>query len=122
MKKIILSLIALIAFSCSENETTYSVDSDLEIYVNTFIDEANERGVTITKNNLIVKFGETQSVTNLSIKDGQNYLYVSSNIGHGSVLEYNIFNSLGELYVKNKVVISDPSQYSRESYFNELFM
>jgi hypothetical protein len=117
MKKYIL-ILSIFAFACSEEETTYSVDPALQTYIDTFVAESAERGVTIPKENLIVQFGPSQSVASVAFRGEQRYLYVSQAITDPA-REYSIFNALGEIYVQNKVVVN-AATYNRESFFDEL--
>lgn len=112
--------------SCSEDDVRYSVSPELETYVNTFIAEAQERGVTIPKNNLIAELTDfkAQSVANATTDGDQRYLYVHKGLfdygtatGNTTLVEYSIFNELGGIFVKNKVVMP---QYEREEFFNQL--
>jgi len=122
MKKYIFAALLLVAFACEENETSYSVAPELENYVTTFIAEAAERGVTIPTNNLIAETTtKAQAVANAHVIHGQNYIYASPAILNPSrAMEVRIFNELGSLFVKNKVVIIDLNTYEREAFFDEL--
>lgn len=128
MKNKSLLFLALIAVltSCHDDDTQYAVAPELETYVNTFISEAQERGVTIPKNNLIAELTDfkAQAVANTATDGDQKYLYVHKGLfdysvssGQTSLIEYNIFNALGEIFVSNKVTVA---QYEREAFFNEL--
>lgn len=115
-----------ITSSCSDDDVRYSVAPELETYVNTFISEAQERGVTIPKNNLIAELTDfkAQSVANTTTDGDQRYLYVHKGLfdygtssGNTALIEYSIFNELGGIFIKNKVIMS---QYDREAFFNQL--
>lgn len=120
------SMIVMAFASCSDDETQYSIAPELEVYVSTFIAEAQERGVTITQNNLIAEITsyKAQSIANGALDGDQKYLYVNEGIfkfstttGNTNLLEYSIFNELGGLFIHNRVNVD---QYERESFFNEL--
>jgi hypothetical protein len=126
-KSLLIAALLLACFACSEDDDTqYVVAPELETYVNTFISEAQERGVTIPKNNLIAELTDfkAQSVANASTDGDQRYLYVHKGLfdygtasGNTTLVEYSMFNALGEIFVHNKVVMS---QYEREEFFNQL--
>lgn len=124
MKKYIAILLTLITISCHDNDVKYSVDPQLEPYVDIFIAEAQERGVTIPKNNLIAELTDykAQAIVNATRDMDQKILYVHKGIfdyatSTGRTIEYDIFNGLGELFIPNKVVMT---QYEREAFFNDL--
>ncbi len=62
MKKILYFFIALLfCVACKENEdivTVYEIDPSFELQVNRFYDEAAARGIILSKDNLIVRFGD----------------------------------------------------------------
>jgi hypothetical protein len=126
-KSLLIAALLLACFACSEDDDTqYVVAPELETYVNTFISEAQERGVTIPKNNLIAELTDfkAQSVANASTDGDQRYLYVHKGLfdygtasGNTTLVEYSMFNALGEIFVHNKVVMA---QYEREEFFNQL--
>lgn len=133
MKKYLLVFNLFLILSCSEDDVRYSVDPALDAYVNTFISEAQERGVTIPKNNLIAELTDfkAQSIANGSIDGDQKFLYVHKGLfeygtssGKTALIEYSIFDALGGLFVSNSVNLGDltkiESTYSREAYFDEL--
>lgn len=126
MKKYLLVFNLFLILSCSEDDVRYSVDPALETYVNTFISEAQERGVTIPKDNLIAELTDfkSQAVANATTDGDQKYLYVHKGLfdhgtatGYTALVEYNIFNALGEIFVNKKAVVI---QYEREAFFDQL--
>lgn len=120
MKKLTIAIVLLMAFACTdENEIVYSVDPALESYVDTFYQEASERGLTLPKNLIAEVSFKAQAIANGSIDRGQKYVYVSESIPMNSGMERYIFNALGEVFVHNKVTVS--GVYDREAFFNELF-
>jgi hypothetical protein len=125
-KSLLFATLVVVLVSCHDDDTQYVVDTQLETYVNTFISEAQERGVVIHKNNLIAELTDhkAQSVANATTDGDQKYLYVHKGLydysvssGYTALVEYNIFNALGEIFVHNKVVMA---QYEREEFFNQL--
>lgn len=131
-KFLLFAATMLACFACSDDDATqYVVAPELEAYVNTFISEAQERGVTIPQNNLIARLTtfEAQSLVNTTKKGDQNYLFVSEatfyNSAHPSkFMEYLIFTELGGLFLhksgKAMDLLTVESTYNREAYFNEL--
>src|ERR1043165_7575563 len=82
-KSLLIAAMMLACFACSEDDDTqYAVSPELETYVNTFISEAQERGVTIPQNNLIARLTtfEAQSIANASKDGDQNYVFVHEGI------------------------------------------
>jgi hypothetical protein len=79
--KTLRNILLLLAFvsvftACSEDVTTYQVDAELQSYVDSFYTEASSRGVTLPKNNLIVKLSPTvQAYTKVDAGDGQRAVY-----------------------------------------------
>lgn len=62
MKKAFTFLFILLILACQKQSiepTVYSIDKDLEVYIKSFINEANKRGIEIKAENLILKFGST---------------------------------------------------------------
>lgn len=132
-KSLLFAAVLLAFVSCSEDDDTqYVVSPELETYVNTFISEAQERGVTIPQNNLIARLTtfEAQAVANGTWKGDQKYLFVhegifkySTETGKTKMVEVCIFNALGELFVKNNVptdLMTVETNYDREVFFNQL--
>jgi hypothetical protein len=121
MKKIIYTLLLAVSFfACSDDDTSYSIAPELEAYVNTFIAEAGERGVTVPQNLIAEVSHKAQSIANASIEGNQNYLYVTNTIPTTAIsVELNVYNALGELFVKNRVVI-DYATYEKEAFFDDL--
>lgn len=125
-KSLLFVALAVVLASCHDDDTQYSVAPELDTYVNTFISEAQERGVTIPKNNLIAELTDfkAQSVANTATDGNQRYLYVHKGLfdygaasGKTALIEYSIFNALGGLIIKNSV---NMVQYEREAFFNQL--
>lgn len=121
MKNLISILVLSALFlSCSDDDTSYSVAPELEGYVNTFIAEASERGVTVPQNLIAEISHKAQAIANASIDKNQNYLYVTPALPVNSIsVELNVYNALGELFVKNRVVI-DYATYEQEAFFDDL--
>jgi hypothetical protein len=116
------AILALSLLACNETEDlSYRIDPALESYVNTFISEASERGLTVPTNNLIVEISPNSQTIARAIKiDGQNYVYVSPSIMNPSMsMEYSVFNALGSIFAKNQVIVN-PSTYDREAFFDDL--
>lgn len=61
MKKYIPLFFIIISFSCKESvePTVYQVDKGLQVYLDKFMEEAKKRGINVTSENLILKFGST---------------------------------------------------------------
>lgn len=60
MRRLFLFILLIFAFSCEESEpkpTIYSIDDELLPYLETFLAEANSRGVQFEAENLIMEFG-----------------------------------------------------------------
>jgi hypothetical protein len=53
-----LIIITLLLIACSEDPTVYYIEPDLLEYVNTFYSEANKRGITLPKDNLILEWAD----------------------------------------------------------------
>lgn len=139
MKNYLFCLLVLVATACNEdNEIVYSVDPELQPYVNTFYTEAAERNVVIPKN-LIAEIKAVQSAAQVDTQYGQNYLYFDpinldyyvQNAGE-RFIEAHIYNRLGGLFLKR----SPSTEYSfmnpevryggynpddKEALFDELF-
>lgn len=132
-KSLLIAAMMLTCFACHDDDTQYTVSPELETYVNTFISEAQERGVTIPQNNLIARLTtfEAQSIANSTIKGDQKYLFVheglfkySHEVGKTKGMEYCIFMELSALFVHRNNIAMDlmtiESTYEREAFFNEL--
>lgn len=62
MKKNLAFVCMILFFTCQKPDiepTIYSIDKDLEVYMSSFINEAQKRGIDIKAENLILKFGST---------------------------------------------------------------
>lgn len=121
MKKYLLVIVALVAFSCGEEfETTYSVAPELAPYVDTFFNEAAAHGVTLPQNLVAERSTSAQSVADCHTWKDQNYLFVSQSI-NGLVLEAEIYEELTALFMKRSVNFSDATAANRAAEFNQAF-
>ena len=86
MKKYLPFLFIIISFSCKQSvePTVYQVDKGLEVYLSKFTEEANQRGINITTENLILKFGTTtEQICGRCVKaknDGQRTVTIIDNL------------------------------------------
>lgn len=122
MKKYLLIIVlAFVACSCSEHETTFSVQSELDSYVTRFYEEAAERGITLPQN-LVAKIShKAQSVANCTTLESQNYLYVNPSINDGILREASIYKELTSLFMHRTVDFSSVTTANREIEFNAAF-
>jgi hypothetical protein len=116
MKKYLLVIVALVAFSCSEDkETVYRVDESLSPYVDAFISAAADRGVSVERTNLIaeVKPGN-QSMISIQMDGDQRILYFDSEImantgGYNAYTERAIFHDLARLLLNLELEKDNPT-------------
>ena len=86
MKKYLPIFFIIIFFACKQpaEPTVYQVDKNLEIYLDKFLEEAKIRGVNITTENLILKFGTTtEQICGRCVKaknDGQRTVTIIDNL------------------------------------------
>ena len=137
-------IIILLLTSCNlgMDDYTYSVQPELLPYVETFYKEAEQRGVTILKENLTVVIRPVSS-SGLAVHDanGNRIVYINpdSFYANSDILEnqreYLIFHELAHAllnrrhvktysimnYDKAGEILSDYSTGSREELLNELF-
>jgi hypothetical protein len=139
MKNYILPLLILAALGAcqDENEIQYSINPELQPYVDIFYSEAAARGAEIPKN-LVADFKqEIQGITKGDKIQGQNYLYVRPELFAGfneNQREAYTIYSLAKLFLE----ISQPcidvdynnpatpceteiNNYEREATFNSFF-
>jgi hypothetical protein len=122
MKKYLLVIVALVAFSCGEeHETTFSVQSELDSYVTRFYDEAEAHGVSIPRNLVAEISDKAQSVARCTTLESQNYLYVNPSIADGTLREAYIYKELTALFMKRTVQFSSSTNANRAAEFNEAF-
>ena len=128
MKRYILPILILAALGAcqDENEVRYSVDPQLQPYVDTFYNEAAERGVVIPKN-LVAELNEVvQGISTAEIDNGQYYLHFNATMFDGfkaagveSQIEANIYGKLAEVFRKKSFMTKVATD--KESYFDEVF-
>jgi hypothetical protein len=103
MKTILLLLAFVVLFSSCEEETVYKVDTELQPYVDSFYQEASDRGKNFSKDNLIVALrNDVQAYTNIGNGEGQKYIYFSQsafNTLSANQIEYEIFSGLSVIYL-----------------------
>lgn len=131
MKTILLLLAFVVVFSSCEEETVYKVDTELQPYVDSFYQEAGDRGKNFSKDNLIVTLRtDVQAYTNMGNGDGQKYIYFNeSAFGYLEEIqiEYELYKDLSAIFLgKNIKPILDEMevQYSedtREEILDKLF-
>ena len=74
MKYTILIFIALVSFSCSDDETSYSVTPELSTYVDAFYSEGAARGVNLPKTNLVAELKSSCQSSIQIIKDDEQWV------------------------------------------------
>jgi hypothetical protein len=119
MKYTILLIAALAAFSCSDDETTYSVSPELSSYVNAFYSEASLRSKSLPKDNLIVQIGQAHAITDISRDGDQMILTFDKEFFENyssEQIEALLFHELGKLVLKREVIetakFNDPNPVS----------
>ncbi len=106
MKKYLPFLFIIISFACKQSvePTVYQIDKGLQVYLDKFIEEAKKRGITITTENLILKFGTTtEEICGRCIKvknDGQRTVTIIDNLNCWQQAPYEnrealVFHELG---------------------------
>lgn len=128
MKRCILPVLILAALGAcqDENEIQYSVNPELQPYVDVFYSEAAARGAVIPKN-LVADFKqEIQGITKGDKIQGQNYLYVRPELFTGFTdgeREAQIVYRMANIFLLTPEPGLDAltSPYDREATFNALF-
>lgn len=139
MKHSILILVAVVAFSCSDDEPTHSVSPELSTYVDSFYAEASLRGKELPKQNLIASLNSgCQSIIEIS-KDGDQWvlkfdkeMFEAMSGNPNNKVESMIFHELGRIVLKREltpgasimngfVKVSGYSNAERASLLDELF-
>jgi|ADGO01.1.fsa_nt_gi hypothetical protein len=105
MKKIsTVFLLMLFVIACKDDEgTTFQIDPDLIQHVNAFYDEAAERGVNLTKSNLVVRVSDSinEDWAGYTFKDDdQRYVFINDDKymefkDQPYIIEYMVFHELG---------------------------
>jgi hypothetical protein len=87
MKKAFTFLLTILILACQKQSiepTVYSIDKDLEVYMKSFIDEAQKRGIEVKAENLILKFGSTSEEIcgqcSRVPKDGQRTIIINNDL------------------------------------------
>lgn len=135
-----VGFLSIIGTSCSDEEPRYNVQSDISVYVDSFFTEAETRGLTLKKDNLIVTVvSECQAITVTEKKGDQWYLKFDkenfeSMAGHPSnLIEAMLFHELGKIVLNRELAkgansimnpdikISGYSSANRSALLDELF-
>lgn len=140
MKAIIffIAIISLLLTNCSEQETFFNIEPELQQYVDSFYKEANDRGIVLQRSNLIGKVSKSISPKQglLSVIDGQIIMeinYYSFKNFDKNKIEAIVFHELGHGLLKRNhcdeknslmntsVCLNCFSLINREYYLEELF-
>lgn len=138
MKNLILLSCLLVIVSCTDdNGPIYAVDPELTEYVDSFFQEAIDRGKSIARTNLTVSLRDIEDTTELGVdysNNGQRYIYFSRKVfnnlnsaGDKISIEYELYKRLSVNYLDKSIyqVVTDMNvEYSsdtREAVLNELF-
>lgn len=140
MKTIIktILLLTVFAFACDNEDTVFSVDPELSEYVDSFFQEATDRGKSIARTNLTVSLRDIEDTTELGVdysNNGQRYIYFNQQVfnslnsaGDKIAIEYELYKRLSVNYLDKSIyqVVQDMGvEYTvdtREDVLEELFL
>lgn len=131
MKKYSTILLLFVIVTSCEEEKVYKVDPALQPYVDSFYQEASDRGKTLPKDNLIVGLTTAvQAYTSVGNGDGQKYIHFNENaFGYLSEIqiEYHLYEAMAPIFLGKSIrpILNDMelnyTEDSREQILDRLF-
>jgi hypothetical protein len=136
-----LILLLALSFGCSDHETQFIVAADDEPYVTSFFTEAEARGKTLPKSNLLVSLNsDCQAITQIKRDDDQWILEMDGEVFNTMVAQGNpnnliesyLFHELGRIVLQREfssefsimnpqIKVNGFSSSDREALLDELF-
>lgn len=138
--KNLIYLVIPILIACSDDEPVYTVTPELSDYVNSFYTEAQNRGMELPKENLIIELkSDCQAITQINTTDQQvlsfdkeAFVAMTAQGNPNNIIESYLFHELGRVVLKRSLTtgasIMNPnikvngfSDADKESLYDELF-